>query len=69
MEQNRRQNLTPVPRRGRPRAAERLVTVSFRCKESEYDRIIRMASQSRQDVSPLIRSLLILQLPKAGDGI
>jgi hypothetical protein len=64
MDQTRRQNLTPVPRRGRPRAAERLVTVSFRCAESEYDRLIRVASQRRQDVSPLVRSLLMLRLPK-----
>jgi hypothetical protein len=60
-----RRELTPVPsRRGRPRAAERMVTVSFRCRESEYDRIIRMASQRRENISPLLRSLLMLKLPQ-----
>jgi hypothetical protein len=56
--------LTPVPRRGRPRAADKLVTVSFRCKESEYDRLCRVALERREHVSPLLRSLLILKLPK-----
>jgi hypothetical protein len=64
MEANRRQALTPVPRRGRPRAADKLVTVSFRCKESEYDRLCRVALERREHVSPLLRSLLILKLPK-----
>lgn len=55
----------PVRRpRGRPRAEERLVTVSFRCNESEYDRLIRVASRRREDVSPLLRSLLKLRLPR-----
>jgi hypothetical protein len=62
METTRRQ-LTPVPRRGRPRAAERLVTVSFRCKESEYDKLLRVASSRREEVSPLLRSMLMLRLP------
>ena len=64
MEQTRRQKLTPVPRRGRPRVAERMVTVSFRCYESEYDKIIREANKRREFVSPLLRSLLITRLPR-----
>lgn len=66
MDMTRRQNLTPVPRRGRPRAAERLVTVSFRCKESEYDRLLRVASQRREELSPLLRSILF---PGSEQGI
>jgi hypothetical protein len=63
MEQGRRQNLTPVPRRGRPRSAERGVNVSTWLKESEYDRLIRVAAHRREPVSSLVRSLLILRLP------
>jgi hypothetical protein len=63
METTRRQTLTPVPRRGRPRAAERGVNVSTWLRESEYDKLIRLASQRREPVSSLVRSLLILRLP------
>jgi hypothetical protein len=63
METNRR-TLTPVTaRRGRPRATERGVNVSTWLKESEYDRLIRVAAHRREPVSSLVRSLLILRLP------
>jgi hypothetical protein len=39
------------------------VTVSFRCKESEYDKLLRVASSRREEVSPLLRSMLMLRLP------
>lgn len=57
-------SLAPVPRRGRPRAAERGVNVSTWLRESEYDRLIRVAAHRREPVSTLVRSLLILRLPK-----
>jgi hypothetical protein len=63
MDTTRRQALTPVPRRGRPRKAEQGYSVKTWLPESEYDKLIRLASQRRQPVSQLVRSLLILRLP------
>jgi hypothetical protein len=60
-----RKTLTPVPRRGRPRAAEPGVSVKTWLRESEYDRLIRLAAHRREPVSSLVRSLLILRLPPA----
>ncbi len=65
MAETRRQDMTPVPRRGRPRHAERGVNVSTWLKESEYDKLIRMAAHRREPVSSLVRSLLILRMPPA----
>jgi hypothetical protein len=39
------------------------VNVSTWLKESEYDRLIRVAAHRREPVSSLVRSLLILRLP------
>jgi hypothetical protein len=63
MDQTRRQNLTPVPRRGRPRAAEQGYSVKTWLRESEYDKLIKLAAHRREPVSTLVRSLLILRLP------
>jgi hypothetical protein len=62
METNRRQ-LTPIPRRGRPRSAEPGVSVKTWLRESEYDKLIRLAAHRREPVSSVVRSLLILRLP------
>jgi hypothetical protein len=62
METNRRQ-LTPVPRRGRPRSAEQGYSVKTWLRESEYDKLIRLAAHRREPVSSVVRSLLILRLP------
>ncbi len=58
-----RQTLSPVPRRGRPRASEPGVSVKTWLRQSEYDRLIRAAAVRREPVSSLVRSLLILRLP------
>jgi hypothetical protein len=63
METNRRQ-LTPVPRRGRPRSAEQGYSVKTWLRESEYDKLIRLAAHRREPVSSVVRSLLILRLPE-----
>ena len=63
MESKRHRELTPVPRRGRPRAVEPGYSVKTWLRESEYDRLIRAAAKRRQPVSALVRSLLILRLP------
>jgi hypothetical protein len=63
MDQTRRQNLTPVPRRGRPRSAEQGYSVKTWLRESEYDKLIRLAAHRREPVSSVVRSLLILRLP------
>jgi hypothetical protein len=65
METTRRQDMTPVPRRGRPRKAEQGYSVKTWLPESEYDRLIQLANQRREPVSHLVRSLLILRLPPA----
>jgi hypothetical protein len=62
METNRRQ-LTPVPRRGRPRSTDPGVSVKTWLRASEYDRLIKAAAERREPVSSLVRSLLILRLP------
>jgi hypothetical protein len=55
--------LTPIPRRGRPRSAEPGVSVKTWLRESEYDKLIRLAAHRREPVSSVVRSLLILRLP------
>jgi hypothetical protein len=55
----------PTPSRGpgRPKAQEPLVPVTTWVREREYFRLCRLAEKRDQNVSRLIRSLLILRLP------
>lgn len=53
----------PQRRRGRPRAAEPGVSVKTWLRESDYDRLIKVAADRRETVSSIVRSLLMLRLP------
>lgn len=55
---------SPVKRRGRPRVSERGSTVSTWLPTSYHDRLVRIAEAQDVKVSALVRSLLILRLPK-----
>lgn len=55
--------LTPVPRRGRPRAQEPGYSVKTWLRGSDYDRIIKLAAERREPISSVVRDLLILRLP------
>lgn len=52
------------PKRGRPRLDEPGSTVSTWLRPAEHDRLIRLAQKHEQTVSQLVRSLLILRLPR-----
>ena len=51
-------------RRGRPRVVEPRSTVSTWVPASYHDRLVKMANQRDVSVSMLVRSLLMLQMPK-----
>jgi hypothetical protein len=54
---------TPLQRpRGRPKADESSTRVSSWVRDSEYDRLVKMANQREQSVSKLVRSLLMMRL-------
>lgn len=48
---------------GRPPVQERGVTVNTWLRESDYDRLIRVANKRGESVSALVRSLLLRRLP------
>jgi len=56
----------PKPRRagGRPRADEPGSTISAWLRESEHDRLIKIAKRNEQSVSSLVRQLLNLRIPR-----
>lgn len=51
-------------RRGRPPGEEPGSPVMTWLRQSEHDRLIRLANSREQTVSSLVRSLLILRLPR-----
>lgn len=52
-------------RRGRPRAAEPGKSVKTWLRDSEYDRLIRVAEHHETTVSDLVRRVLLKRLPRA----
>jgi hypothetical protein len=64
METNRRQ-LTPVPRRGRPRQSpEPCTSISTWVPEPYHDRLILLANRHNMSVSSLVKRFIIIQLEK-----
>jgi hypothetical protein len=51
----------PKPR-GRPRAVDRGETVSTYIRTSDYDKLLRLATDQRKSLSGLVRDLLRLKL-------
>lgn len=49
--------------RGRPPVADPKSPVTTWLRQSEHDRLIRLAEKRETSVSSLVRSLLILKLP------
>jgi hypothetical protein len=65
MDTTRRQTLTPVPRRGRPRLTpEPCTSVSTWIEEPYHDKLVRLANHHNLSVSGLVKRLIILQLDK-----
>lgn len=48
--------------RGRPKADEQSTPLSTRFKNSEYDKLVRLANQRETSVSQLVRDLIKLRL-------
>jgi hypothetical protein len=48
---------------GRPKSPEPLVPISARLKPTEYEKLCRLAHKRDENLSALVRSLLILRLP------
>jgi hypothetical protein len=53
----------PKPQGGRPKSAEPLVPISAWVRPTEYDKLCRLAQKRDENLSSLVRSLLILKLP------
>lgn len=62
METQRRQ-MTPTPRRGRPRQSpEPCTSISTWVPEPYHDRLISLANRRRMSVSSLVKRFIIIQL-------
>lgn len=55
-------NRLPRPR-GRPKVDEPSTPLSTRVRNSEYDRLVRLANQRETSVASLVRDLIRLRLP------
>jgi hypothetical protein len=52
------------PRRGRPPAKEQGAALTTWVRISEYEKLVRLANRKETSVSSLVRSLLLMKLPR-----